>query len=318
MREEEKITTLDSKWKRMIRKKWVLPSIYIASAALILTGVLWYQASDGNLLGGEDTDNTENIADNQVDYMDLDAVPVNVQEETIKMPVTDEKSVVIKKKFYDYNASSEEQEAALVFYNNTYYPSTGIDIAQENGESFDVVAALSGTVVRAENDPLLGNIVEIKHEDGVTTHYHSLGEMFVEAGAQVDQGEVIGTAGTSVYNKDAGIHVHFEIRKNNEPVNPEKFLNKPITAIEDEMKAKTDEKSEDKTTDPANKEDQSSSTDQDQPNKSEQPADEQKEQPSDKQEGNAGTEDKGNVNGNSKQSSKTNVEEDASISMTRA
>jgi len=79
MREEEKITTLDSKWKRMIRKKWVLPSIYIASAALILTGVLWYQASDGNLLGGEDTDNTENIADNQVDYMDLDAVPVNVQ-----------------------------------------------------------------------------------------------------------------------------------------------------------------------------------------------------------------------------------------------
>ncbi|NSL52061.1 M23 family metallopeptidase [Bacillus sp. P2(2020)] len=318
MREEEKITTLDSKWKRMIRKKWVLPSIYIASAALILTGVLWYQASDGNLLGGEDTDNTENIADNQVDYMDLDAVPVNVQEETIKMPVTDEKSVVIKKKFYDYNASSEEQEAALVFYNNTYYPSTGIDIAQENGESFDVVAALSGTVVRAENDPLLGNIVEIKHEDGVTTHYHSLGEMFVEAGAQVDQGEVIGTAGTSVYNKDAGIHVHFEIRKNNEPVNPEKFLNKPITAIEDEMKAKTEEKSEDKTTDPANKEDQSSSTDQDQPNKSEQPADEQKEQPSDKQEGNAGTEDKGNVNGNSKQSSKTNVEEDASISMTRA
>lgn len=285
MREEEKITSLDSKWKRMIRKKWVLPSVYIASAALILTGVLWYQGSTNSLFGGKNNEagEAQNVANNQItDYSSQEAVPVNAMEENFKMPVMDEKSVVIKKEFYDYDASSEEQEAALVFYNNTYYPSTGIDIAQKNGESFDIVASLSGTVVRAENDPILGNVVEIEHENGVTTFYQSLEEMHVEAGVAVDQGDVIGTAGTSVYNKDAGIHVHFEIRQNNEPVNPVAFFNKPFSAVETKMKdnaAKTEESGkqlqEKGATDSSNKDDQpeqSGKGQADEPNQKDEPA----------------------------------------------
>lgn len=318
MREEEKITSLDSKWKRIIRKKWVLPSVYIASAALILSGVLWYQAATGSLWGNNETDEAQNVADNQMtDYTNQEAVPVNVTEENFKMPVMDEKSVVIKKQFYDNDASSEEQEAALVFYNNTYYPSTGIDIAQENGESFDVVASLSGTVVRAENDSILGNVVEIEHDNGVTTFYQSLDEMHVEAGAQVDQGEVIGTAGTSVYNKDAGIHVHFEIRQNNEPVNPVDFFNKSLSSVENkanENSAKTEESAEqpqqgatdstEGTTESSEgAADSTESGQTEQPGQAEQPADEQKDQPSDQTEDNAGT-------GNSSDASS---EEDASI-----
>lgn len=293
MREEEKITSLDSKLKRVIRKKWVLPSIYIGSAALILTGVLWYQAATGSLFGQDnEVEKTPNVANNQVtDYSSQEAVPVNAVEENFKMPVMDEKSVVIKKEFYDVGASSDKQEAALVFYNNTYYPSTGIDIAQENGESFDVVASLSGTVVRAENDSILGNVVEIEHENGVTTFYQSLGEMHVEAGATVDQGEVIGTAGTSVYNKDAGVHVHFEIRQNNEPINPNEFFNKPLSSIENkvnEQKAKTEEAAqqpkEDGTTDSTDNATQPEQVEQPEQTEQPQPADGMKDQSSSKPE----------------------------------
>ncbi|WP_017756576.1 M23 family metallopeptidase [Calidifontibacillus oryziterrae] len=247
MKEEEKLTSRSSKWKRITKKKWVLPAIYLGSAALILTGVLWYQAATDDIIGNE-TDNVQDVADKQLSqYPDQqEAVPVNALEENFKMPVLDENEVKIKKQFYDNNASSEEQEAALVVYNNTYYPSTGIDIAMENGESFDVAASLSGTVIRAENDPILGNVVEIKHENDVVTFYQSLDEMHVEQGTEVVQGEVIGTAGTSIYDKDAGVHVHFEIRQNNEPVNPIEFFNKPLSSIDVKAEAAKNEAKKEK------------------------------------------------------------------------
>ncbi|WP_102348264.1 M23 family metallopeptidase [Bacillus sp. Marseille-P3661] len=244
MREEEKLTSQGSKWRKVLRKRWVLPAVYIGSAAILLTGVLWFQAATNNDVADE---NQENVTDSAEYAQYEDAVPVNAQEENFKMPVVDENAVTIKKQFYDNDASSEEQEAALVFYNNTYYPSTGIDIAMESGESFDVVASLSGTVVRAENDSLLGNVVEIEHEDGIATFYQSLGEVHVEAGAFVDQGEVIGTAGSSVYNKDAGTHVHFEIRQNNEPVNPIEFFNKPLSSIKEAAETEETEKATEET-----------------------------------------------------------------------
>lgn len=291
MREEEKQTSLGSKWQRLVRKRWVFPAIYIASAALLLTGVLWFQTSTNDLVENE-SDDIQNVTDNNQDYtQNEEAVPVTVTEENFKMPVLDEKTVVIKKQFYDNDASSEEQEAALVFYNNTYYPSTGIDIARENGESFDVIASLSGTVVRAENDSLLGNVIEIEHENGVATFYQSLDEMYVEPGTYVDQGEVLGTAGTSVYNKDAGVHVHFEIRQNNEPVNPIDFFNKSFSSIQ-EANDQTEVNDEVK-----------ENQDQNMPEAEEgnEPTKEPKDEPSDDQ-----------------KNSDENRQEDASISMTRA
>ena len=47
MREEEnKRSSQGSSVKRFFKKRWVFPAIYIASAAIILTGVLWFQSSD--------------------------------------------------------------------------------------------------------------------------------------------------------------------------------------------------------------------------------------------------------------------------------
>lgn len=239
MREEENNKfSQESKKRGFAKKKWVFPAIYIASAALILAGVFWFQS--GTTEDGSPDDFAVNEQPNSetdvAAYPDgQDAVPVTQVQENILMPVHDEESVFIQKQYYDYSAPAEEQEAALVFYDNTYYPNTGIDIAMESGESFDVTAALSGTVTKAEKDPLLGNVVELEHENGVTTVYQSLENVQVEVGASVEQGQVIANAGQSVYNKDAGVHVHFEVRKDGNPVNPIDYFNKPLSSVEEKQ-----------------------------------------------------------------------------------
>ncbi|MFE8701826.1 peptidoglycan DD-metalloendopeptidase family protein [Cytobacillus sp. FJAT-54145] len=231
MREEEKKrSSQDSSMKRFFKKRWAFPAIYIASAAIILTAVLWYQnsnsATDSDQYDYEATD----IAGKKYNEP---AVEVNRSLENFVMPVADPNSVVIHKQFYDYEGTTEEQEAALVFYNNSYHPNTGIDITMENGEAFEVVAALSGTVTKVEEDSLLGNVIEIEHDKGIVTQYQSIKDMSVKVGDQVEQGQALATAGESLYNEEAGVHVHFEIRKDGVPVNPIDFFNKPLSSLQE-------------------------------------------------------------------------------------
>lgn len=226
MREEEKKRTSQvSKLQQFFRKKWVFPAIYLLSAAIILTAVLWYQAIQHN---GKDLSSDE---PNDVSYNEEPSVEVNQSVEHFKMPAIDPDAVKVVTNFYDFNSSEEEQEAALVFYDNTYHPSKGIDIASHDGKAFEVTASLSGTVTKAEKDSLFGYVVEIEHENGVATIYQSLADTKVKAGDKVEQGEIIGQAGKNQFNKDAGVHVHFEIRKDGQAYNPLTYLDEPITSL---------------------------------------------------------------------------------------
>jgi stage II sporulation protein Q len=146
--------------------------------------------------------------------------------------------------FYDNDGDAAEQEAALVFYDNTYHPNTGLDIASKDGKEFDVIASLSGTVTNVMEDAVLGNVIEIEHDKGIVTQYQSVKDYQVKVGDQVEQGQVIAKSGTSLINEKAGNHVHFEIRKDNVPVNPHEYFNKPLSALQDanvtEEKASSD------------------------------------------------------------------------------
>jgi stage II sporulation protein Q len=228
MREEEKKrTSQNSKIQQFFRKRWVFPAIYLMSAAVILTAVLWYQSISNNV--AEDLNTSE-----QEDAMkDPEAVEVNALKENVAMPALDPDAVNVVKKFYDPNASTEDQEAALVFYDNSYRMNKGIDIAKEDQTEFDVVASLSGTVTKAEKDPILGYVVEIEHENDLVTVYQSLAEASVQAGDKVEQKELIGKAGKNLFNEEDGIHVHFEIRQNGTAINPLTFMDKPVTSIEE-------------------------------------------------------------------------------------
>src|SRR3954452_8857775 len=230
MREEEnKRSSQSSSVKRFFKKRWVFPAIYIASAAIILTGVLWYQSSSSNT--------------NKFDYKATDlsgkknnapAVEVNKAIENFKMPVANNENAVVKTKFYDFKGKAADQESALVFYNNAYVPNTGIDITVKNGESFDVTASLSGTVTRVDEDATLGNVVEIEHDKGIVTQYSSLKDIKVKVGDRVNQDQVIAKAGQSLFNEKAGTHVHFEIRKDGVAVNPTNYFEKSLSTLQED------------------------------------------------------------------------------------
>jgi stage II sporulation protein Q len=225
MREEEK----KQPSQNFLKRRWAYPAIYLASAAIIITGILWYQA--GN-------DVNEKAKDYSYDGVPTDnefnqpAEEVNRSLENFVMPVASPEDTVIEKQFYDTEASAEEQEAALVVYGNMYYPNQGVDISKD-GKEFDVLAAMSGTVTKVQEDSLLGNTIEIEHSKGIVTRYQSVKDFEVAVGDVVDQGQAIAKAGKSLFNEEAGVHVHFEIRKANVAVNPLEYFNKSLATLQE-------------------------------------------------------------------------------------
>jgi murein DD-endopeptidase MepM/ murein hydrolase activator NlpD len=96
----------------------------------------------------------------------------------------------------------------------------GIDIANKKGTT--IVAAKSGKVVHAGWYGLMGKTVIIQHDDGIATYYGHMSEVTVTEGQAVHQGQKIGEMGST--GLSTGSHLHFEVRKNNVPLDPVKVL----------------------------------------------------------------------------------------------
>ncbi|WP_316570529.1 M23 family metallopeptidase [Neobacillus sp. YIM B06451] len=238
MREEEKKQSSRG-FKRFLKKSWVVPAVYIASAAIILTGVLWYQMS-GDSAEKYNYKTTENAKKK----FNEPALEVNKSLENFAMPVANKENAVIQKKFYDNSADPKEQQEALVVHNNIYVPNTGLNLAMKDGSGFDVTASLSGTVTRVEEDSLLGNVIEIQHDKGIVTQYQSVKDIKVKVGEQVDKGQVLAAAGQSQVNQKGGTHVHFEIRKDGVAVNPADYFDKPLSSLQNSETADPSKKKE--------------------------------------------------------------------------
>jgi len=100
------------------------------------------------------------------------------------------------------------------------------------------ISAPSGTVVRATADGEVdsaemvsgyGREVIIDHGHGVKTVYGHLSGMIVLAGQNVVRGQIIGYVGHS--GRSTGPHLHYEVRINNVPVNPHKYLRTTFAEI---------------------------------------------------------------------------------------
>ena len=101
----------------------------------------------------------------------------------------------------------------------------GMDLAAEAGTK--VKAAADGEVYTVYEDPQMGMTVVIRHEDGYTTHYASLGEdVAVKAGDKVALGQTIGTVGNTALMESAlPDHVCFRVTLDGETIDPAEFLN---------------------------------------------------------------------------------------------
>jgi murein DD-endopeptidase MepM/ murein hydrolase activator NlpD len=96
----------------------------------------------------------------------------------------------------------------------------GIDFPGKQGQ--DVVAVAAGVVTRSEVAGGYGNLVEIRHSGGFSTRYAHNKKNIVQEGDVVEKGQTIALLGST--GRSTGPHVHFEVRKDGEPVNPKDFI----------------------------------------------------------------------------------------------
>lgn len=208
------------KWKRLLAKKWFFPAVYLAAAALILTLAWVYQ---GYKL--QEVSKTTKLPVSQDTVLPSEPLPKNPTDDNFVLPVSKGSGAEKTMEYYDEATPENKREASLVRYASALWPHSGVDFARKDGKTFDVVAALDGKVIRVEDHPIVGQQVEIQHESGIISVYQSLDDLKVKKGQAVKQGDVIAKAGRNTFEKDAGVHLHFEVRnKQNQTVNPEQYF----------------------------------------------------------------------------------------------
>ncbi len=96
----------------------------------------------------------------------------------------------------------------------------GLDIAAPKGSPIKAVA--DGEVIFSGEERGYGNIVILKHKNGLITKYAHNSKNLVKVGDYVKKGEVIGLVGMT--GRATGPHVHFEVRYHGKAMNPLKYL----------------------------------------------------------------------------------------------
>lgn len=208
--------------KRQLKKS-VVYGLYALSFALLIGGVTF--------LGIATTKETNNNKEKYVSKGILDyesEVKVVNTNDVIMRPYKDD-NIKIVKNYYDYKSEAEKQEESLILYEDTYMQSSGVSYS--NGDLFDVVAILDGTVKEVKEDSLLGNVITIEHENGIISIYQSVDNILIKSGDIVTSGQILAKSATSNISTDLGNHLYFELIVNGACVNPEDYYNKAINEL---------------------------------------------------------------------------------------
>jgi len=96
----------------------------------------------------------------------------------------------------------------------------GLDFTANTGTP--IRAAADGIVSEATHTHDYGNLVKIQHGSGLETRYAHASKLLVKAGERVVKGQVVAEVGST--GRSTGPHLHYEIRLNDEPLDPRKYL----------------------------------------------------------------------------------------------
>jgi murein DD-endopeptidase MepM/ murein hydrolase activator NlpD len=97
---------------------------------------------------------------------------------------------------------------------------SGVDISSSYGQP--VIAPADGVVEFADFLGGYGRMIVLDHGHAITTRYGHLSGVAVVAGQSVHRGDTIGYVGLT--GRSTGPHLHYEVRINDTPVNPHKYL----------------------------------------------------------------------------------------------
>ncbi len=206
--------------KKLRLKKWVIYSLYSLSFVAVLGTIYLLETMSVDKSFDDNTYVNDIIIEEEV--------PVVNTSEIIVKPFLSEDIKVVRN-FYNYQGSEDEQKNALIHYDNTYIPNSGVDY--QGKEAFDVVTILDGKVSKVMENNLLGKIIEITHDNNLISVYQSLGEVNVKEGDSVVQGQIIGKTGEANIALELGNHLHFELIHNGKNVNPEEYYDKQLDEL---------------------------------------------------------------------------------------
>ncbi|MCH8547002.1 MAG: M23 family metallopeptidase, partial [Cryomorphaceae bacterium] len=99
-------------------------------------------------------------------------------------------------------------------------PHKGIDFGAPQGTP--VYATADGLVEIARFSKSAGNWVMVNHHNGYKTVYMHLSRLAQKENARIKRSDIIGYVGSTGYS--TGPHLHYEVRLNNKPLNPKRFL----------------------------------------------------------------------------------------------
>ena len=104
----------------------------------------------------------------------------------------------------------------------------GIDMAAPTGTG--VFATAEGQVVRTGYDAQgYGSFVEVRHPNGMTSLYGHLSRIDVHSGMTLSAGQRLGLVGST--GRSTGPHLHFEVKRNGRPVNPERVIGRSFPVV---------------------------------------------------------------------------------------
>src|SRR5690606_14107003 len=98
---------------------------------------------------------------------------------------------------------------------------SGLDFPAPTGTT--VLSAGYGKVTFVGQKSGYGNLVEVTHGAGLVTRYGHLSAFLVKEGQTVSTGTPIAKVGST--GRSTGPHLHFEVRRNDEALDPKRFLN---------------------------------------------------------------------------------------------
>lgn len=158
---------------------------------------------------------TKNVTTNTTN-----TVNTNKKEETAKT------QVITFIKPVEGEVTKEFAKDKLVYSNTLEEWATHLGIDIKAAKTAVVKASEAGTVKSIKNDPRYGLSVIIEHQDGYETLYANLlTAEFVKVGEQVKQGQSIATVGdTATFEIADEPHLHFEITKNGEQIDPSTII----------------------------------------------------------------------------------------------
>jgi len=104
---------------------------------------------------------------------------------------------------------------------------SGVDISAGVGSR--VIAPADGLVTFADFLGGYGRAVTVDHGHGISTRYGHLASFAVTAGQYIHRGDTIGFVGLS--GRSTGPHLHYEVRINDTPVNPYKYLRMTVAHL---------------------------------------------------------------------------------------